>query len=789
MNRVSHPLRSGRQPQGRVRVVYRFLPAASLLPFLRFGVTVALVALAIGGSARYLRGLPGASGEEAPSDVTATAPTNIQQSTNGTGLVTFETSVTNKDLKLTRMRVEYSTDNGKKWSKAALTSAKASVGSVDVNNKKQYQIGSNNDIDTETSAAVTLTVTWDTKSVNNLGGAIIGDVDTVKLRVLPRDGVTTGPYATSASFRVDNRAPLGLSNFHMVGASGTQLQLAWSPPTDSSLFSSRIYYGTDATAVGNQISDTWDASDDKGLEDVGATGTTISGLTPETRYSFKVVVKDAFGNEASSSRIAAATATSGVTLPSPTPLADGSATPSPSPVSSPVLQPTPRPVVPPTTFKNRKPAADAGSDQVVNPNALVILDGTASFDPDSDVLTFVWRQLSGPRVEMLSARTSTPSFSAGDENETYIFSLTVRDPQGASATDIVTVATKALAVGETIPVTVTSPLPTLAPVSEPDVPLAEMLLRLGDLFLFAVAAGTAAISVIDRTARQWREGGAVPSSAESAGGATGRVMHYKTGEPIVGANILVHGSDGKLKNSERANVRGEFSTLFPAGTYTIGVQAEGFGFAPTTASAMRPDQGILYTGGTLTVQDGSRPISITIPMKPTGEEVSSWRTRWLHGWQSVQRWGRALSWPAFLVGAALNTFLIFWTPTLLYLAVEALYVILVIVKVALEVRIRPAYGLVRDAITHVPLDLAVIRLYEQGTNRLVMTRVTNGQGKFFALPPAGNYIITVTKSGYAVFSKQNLAIAGDEDSALQITTDLMPVTPQAGLEAARAAVL
>lgn len=785
MNRVSHSSPNGHQTQGNVRVVYRFLPAASLLPAVRFAITIGLAALFVVGIGRWLNNSPPVTALESASDVGASAPANIQQSTSGTGLVTFDTTVTDKDLQPTRLRLEYSVDGGKTWHKAALTAAKVSAGSVDVNNSLPYQIGTNNSIDTKTESSIKVSVTWDTKSVNNLGGAIVGDVLGVKLRATARDDVTTGPAAISGAFRVDNQAPLGLDDFRLVRISGTEAQVAWSPPTDSSLFTYQIFYGTDESAVTNRTSQVWDTEDDKDLDDIEAVDTIITGLQKEKAYSFKLVARDAFGNESSSPKIAGTTTAGSESLLSPTPTPDPSASPTPTPSVS----PTPRPVVPPTTFRNRKPAADAGADQVVNPNALVILDGTASFDPDSDILSFVWRQLSGPRVDMLSARTATPSFSAGGENETYIFSLTVHDPQGASATDIVTVASKTLAVGKTTPVTVTSPLPTLAPVSQPDVPLAEMLLRIGDLLLFALAAGTAAISVIDRTARQWREGGGKSSTADSQGGATGRVVHYKTGEPIVGANVLVYGSDGKLKNAERANVRGEFSTLFPAGTYTIGVQAEGFGFAPTTASAMRPDQGILYTGGTLTVQDASRPVSITIPMKPTGEEVSSLRTAFLHFWQSVQRWGRALSWPAFLTGAALNTFLIFWTPTVLYLAVEALYVILVIVKVALEVRIRPAYGLVRDAITHVPLDLAVVRLYEQGTNRLVMTRVTNGQGKFFALPPAGNYIITITKSGYAVFSKQNLVIAGDEDSALQITADLMPVTPQAGLAAARAAVL
>ena len=112
-----------------------------------------------------------------------------------------------------------------------------------------------------------------------------------------------------------------------------------------------------------------------------------------------------------------------------------------------------------------------------------------------------------------------------------------------------------------------------------------------------------------------------------------------------------------------------------------------------------------------------------------------------------------------------------------------------VVGIALEIRVRPAYGLVRDAITHVPLDLAVVRLFEQETNRLVMTRVSNTQGKFFALPPSGKYTVTISKPGYATFSKNNVEITSAHDATLQVTADLMPVAPKgAGLAQAQAAV-
>lgn len=49
---------------------------------------------------------------------------------------------------------------------------------------------------------------------------------------------------------------------------------------------------------------------------------------------------------------------------------------------------------------NHPPAANAGADQTVNGGSLVTLDGSASFDPDSDPLTYSWLQTAGPLVQV-----------------------------------------------------------------------------------------------------------------------------------------------------------------------------------------------------------------------------------------------------------------------------------------------------------------------------------------------------------------------------------------------------
>lgn len=733
----------------------------------------------------------------------AIKPRDMAQATDGSGRVTFVTRLSDGDSDPTRLRIQYSTD-GVRWYKPWLTKVTPSVGKVDLKNSNGYQVGTSNPIDTNDSQEVTLTFTWDTKSVENTGGPLSGDIGTVQLRVIPQDDTSTGDAIVSNKFRVDLQAP---RNFALTlnSISSTEAALSWTRPTDSSSPSYKIYFGTNAKSVIDQTSEVWDSEDDEDMGDFEATTTTITGLSAGKTYTFKLVATDEFGNGAGAASVQgkAADSTIVTATPQPSPEATaGVATPTPATSAEPVPTgtfvpgtnpplaipgasetPTPLPTPPTTLADNHAPTADGGQNQVVNPSALVILDGTASFDSDRDSLVYTWRQLSGPRVDLLSARTATPSFSAGESGSTYIFLLTVRDPRGASGTDTVTVAVKELPESSTLPVQVDQGQATTTPTEQSAGSTASGFWFWLDVVLFAASVLSTSTSLATRISHQLSQRRFfVPGGGSSGTG--GKVVHYQTGEAIVGAQVLIYGEDGKLKRSERTNDQGEFPTLLPTGRYTLDVRSEGFNFAPASTRLPLPDGAVLYTGGVLTVPTARRPVKIIVPMKANGRAVSGARVRVLHLWQNFQRIGRFLSWPLFVIGALLNTFLVFRSPGVVYLTIEVLYVILVVVKVILEVRIRPAYGLVRDAITHVPLDLAVVRLYETKTNRLVMTRVTNAQGKFFALPSAGTYTITITKPGYAVFSKPNLEITSEQDSALQITADLMPVAPAGGLASA-----
>jgi hypothetical protein len=77
--------------------------------------------------------------------------------------------------------------------------------------------------------------------------------------------------------------------------------------------------------------------------------------------------------------------------------------------------------------RNTAPVARAGADQNVAAGQEVVLDGSASSDPDGDLLAHHWSQTSGPAVALASAGPARVRFVAPPGPATLTFVLTVDD--------------------------------------------------------------------------------------------------------------------------------------------------------------------------------------------------------------------------------------------------------------------------------------------------------------------------------------------------------------------------
>lgn len=92
---------------------------------------------------------------------------------------------------------------------------------------------------------------------------------------------------------------------------------------------------------------------------------------------------------------------------------------------------------------NQSPIADAGTDATVVLGQSVMLDGTASSDPEGELLTYAWSLTSAPAgttAELDDATLPMPSFTA-DLPGIYVAQLIVNDGQSDSTPATVTIST------------------------------------------------------------------------------------------------------------------------------------------------------------------------------------------------------------------------------------------------------------------------------------------------------------------------------------------------------------
>lgn len=88
---------------------------------------------------------------------------------------------------------------------------------------------------------------------------------------------------------------------------------------------------------------------------------------------------------------------------------------------------------------NVAPIARAGSDKVARFGETVILDGSASNDPDGSIISYAWTQVAGTSVTLSATDQAVVSFTAPDVVSEFAFELVVTDNEAAVGKDTITV--------------------------------------------------------------------------------------------------------------------------------------------------------------------------------------------------------------------------------------------------------------------------------------------------------------------------------------------------------------
>jgi len=96
---------------------------------------------------------------------------------------------------------------------------------------------------------------------------------------------------------------------------------------------------------------------------------------------------------------------------------------------------------------NIAPIADAGNEKSITVGETANLNGSASSDPDGTISQYTWTQVSGPSTPTINSSTSAQASVTIQTSGTYVFKLTVKDNDGAIATDEVTVSVADVVLG------------------------------------------------------------------------------------------------------------------------------------------------------------------------------------------------------------------------------------------------------------------------------------------------------------------------------------------------------
>ncbi len=255
----------------------------------------------------------------------------------------------------------------------------------------------------------------------------------------------------------------------------------------------------------------------------------------------------------------------------------------------------------------------------------------------------------------------------------------------------------------------------------------------------------------------------------------GIVVDSDLGRPISRAIVQVFDAKfHQLKETQITGPDGQFGFLLPSGSYYLITSESGFIF-PARKKPPTVLQGNerIYLGEEFESdeRDPDKVPHLVVPMDREEKTPAAKMIFWRFAEQALALIdGIGLGF--LYTGAAINTFFLFTVPDRMNVLFEVLYLILFALKLYILLFHQKGLGTVGDSSTGSPIDLAIVRLYDAKTNRIVQTRVTNVNGRFFLLVPRGIYTAAVAKAGYTTLLIPELKVSGNSSKALALNLKL-----------------
>lgn len=254
------------------------------------------------------------------------------------------------------------------------------------------------------------------------------------------------------------------------------------------------------------------------------------------------------------------------------------------------------------------------------------------------------------------------------------------------------------------------------------------------------------------------------------------VTDASTDQVISGARVTIETQDAlwnaslyRQQNPVQTGMYGRYGFVVPNGTYDITVEKEGY--------------------RTRTLHDISvtdHILAIDIAIIPEGEDLRAFLQATVDVIDNdrVESVTQNIVAPSLVVLVSAIILPSIWSsllPLLHYLFTQPILLF--------GRKKRKRWGIIYNSLDKLPIDLAIVRLIDFNTKRVVQTRVTDTEGRFLFIADPGTYLIEVTKDGFAFPSEILKQVTTDgsmvdiyHGEQLQVTESDTVLTPNIPLD-------
>jgi predicted GH43/DUF377 family glycosyl hydrolase len=217
----------------------------------------------------------------------------------------------------------------------------------------------------------------------------------------------------------------------------------------------------------------------------------------------------------------------------------------------------------------------------------------------------------------------------------------------------------------------------------------------------------------------------------------GRVIDSQTGEPVTLATVRIFDKEkNKLLESQLTDSQGRFGFLVVPGSYYLDIINNNYAFPSQINNSS-------YHGQALEVKDAQMlALDVSVDLKIA--KISN-RIKTFNMFQNILN---IIKWPLLIWGTFSVIMYYLLSHNTYNLVMLVLYAIIWLIEIYYLFSTVKSIGKVSDAQSSNGLDLAIVRLFNNDSGKLVNTRVTNKLGSYSVLANEGNYYLTALKQGY-----------------------------------------